>query len=191
MTDLFTLTFITSLFLGAVAAGIPLLLAGIGEQISEKAGVLNIGIEGMMLVGEYSGFSAAFYLDSFWLGFLFGGLGGMAVALLMVIFCVWQNMNQIVIGIALTLGAEGLTSLLHHFEFSRTYPRLSLAENLTIPGLSKLPIVGPVLFDQHAVVYLAIGLMFFLMWAYKRTYVGLNLQAVGAMSSGLFRPLIG
>ena len=185
MTDLFTLAFITSLFLGAVAAGIPLLLAGIGEQISEKAGVLNIGIEGMMLVGAYTGFSAAFYLDSFWMGFLFGGLGGMAVALIMAIFCVWQNMNQIVIGIALTLGAEGLTSLLHHFEFSRTYPRLSLAENLTIPGLSELPIVGPVLFDQHAIVYLTIGLMFFLIWAYKRTYIGLNLQAAGDKPAAL------
>lgn len=123
MPELLTETFVTALLFGAVTAGMPLLLAGIGEQISEKAGVLNIGLEGMMLVGAYSGFCAAYYLDSFWLGFLFGGLGGIAVAALMVLFCVLLGLNQIVIGIALTLGADGLTALLHHFQFSRTYPR--------------------------------------------------------------------
>ncbi|MEE8302046.1 MAG: ABC transporter permease [Candidatus Tectomicrobia bacterium] len=185
MADLFTQAFITSLFLGAVAAGIPLLLAGLGEQMSEKAGVLNIGIEGMMLFGGYTGFCAAFYLDSFWMGFLFGGLGGMALAALMALFCVWLSMNQIVIGIALTIIAEGLTALLHHFQFSRSYPRLGLADNLTVPGLSEIPIVGRVLFDQHAVFYLSIALMFFLMWAYKRTFVGLNLQAAGDKPAAL------
>lgn len=185
MIDLFTIAFITSLLLGAVAAGVPLLLAGIGEQISEKAGVLNIGIEGMMLFGAYTGFCAAFYLDSFWYGFLFGGLGGMAIAFLMALFCVWLNMNQIVIGIALTVGAEGLTALLHHFQFSRTYPRLSAADKLTIPWLSEIPVIGPVLFDQHGVVYLGIILTLFLIWAYKRTYIGLNLQAAGDKPAAL------
>lgn len=185
MADLLTVAFITSLLLGAVAAGVPLLLAGIGEQMSEKAGVLNIGIEGMMLFGAYTGFSAAFYLESFWYGFLFGGLGGMAVALLMVVFCVWLNMNQIVIGIALTIGAEGLTALLHHFQFSRSYPRLSAADTLAIPGLSEIPVIGPVLFNQHAVVYLSVMLMLFLIWAYKRTYIGLNLQAAGDKPAAL------
>ena len=82
MEALLTETFLTSLLFGAVTAGVPLLLAGLGEQISEKAGVLNIGIEGMMLFGAYAGFVAAYYTGSFWLGFLVGGLGGMAVALL-------------------------------------------------------------------------------------------------------------
>ena len=68
--------FLTTLLFGAVTAGVPLLLAGLGEQISEKAGVLNIGIEGMMLFGAYTGFVAAYYSNSFALGFLAGGLGG-------------------------------------------------------------------------------------------------------------------
>ena len=66
MSELLTETFVTALLFGAVTAGVPLLLAGIGEQISEKAGVLNIGLEGMMLVGAYTGFCGAYYLDSFW-----------------------------------------------------------------------------------------------------------------------------
>ena len=97
----------------------PLLLAGLGEQISEKAGVLNIGIEGMMLAGAYAGFLGAYQTGSLWLGFLDGLAGGAAVALVMALLCVRLGLNQIVIGIALTLGAEGLTALLHHFQFSQ------------------------------------------------------------------------
>src|SRR5262249_2019684 len=121
MEALLTETFMTSLLFGAVTAGVPLLLAGLGEQISEKAGVLNIGIEGMMLFGAYWGFVAAYFTGSFWLGFLAGGVGGLALALLMALFCVRLGLNQIVIGISLTLGAEGLTALLHHYQFSRSY----------------------------------------------------------------------
>src|SRR5262245_42017548 len=185
MSGLLTDAFITSLLVGAVTAGIPLLLAGLGEQISEKAGVLNIGIEGMMLLGAYGGFVAAYYSDSFWLGFLAGGIAGALVAVLMALLCIWLGMNQIVIGIALTIGAEGLTALLHHFQFSRTYPRLSAAPTLPIPGLSEIPILGPALFDHHPVVYLAILLTIGLTWLYRHSYVGLNLEAAGNKPSAL------
>jgi simple sugar transport system permease protein len=80
MDALLTQTFLTALLFGAVTAGVPLLLAGLGEQISEKSGVLNIGIEGMMLFGAYTGFVAAYYSNSFALGFLAGGLGGAYMA---------------------------------------------------------------------------------------------------------------
>jgi simple sugar transport system permease protein len=73
MNALFTEPFLVSLLFGAVTAGLPLLLAGLGEQVSEKAGVLNIGLEGMMLVGAYTGFIATYHTGSFWLGFLAGG----------------------------------------------------------------------------------------------------------------------
>ena len=182
---LMTEQFLTALLLGAVTAGVPLLLAGLGEQISEKAGVLNIGIEGMMLCGAYGGFVAAYYTESYWLGFLVGGLSGMAVAALMAILCVYLAMNQIVIGIGLTLGAEGLTALLHHFQFSRTYPRLSETPTLPIPVLSEIPVAGPVLFDHHPVVYLTVILMFVLIWVFKRTSIGLNLQAAGDKPAAL------
>src|ERR1700757_2820936 len=110
MEALLTQPFVTSLLFGAVTAGVPLLLAGLGEQISEKAGVLNIGIEGMMLFGAYAGFVAAYYSGSFALGFLVGGLGGMVVAGFVVLLCIRNGLNQIVIGIALTVGVEGLTA---------------------------------------------------------------------------------
>src|SRR5580700_6977103 len=141
MNALFTEPFLVSLLFGAVTAGLPLLLAGLGEQMSEKAGVLNIGLEGMMLVGAYTGFLGAYHSGSFWLGFLAGGLGGMLTALIVLLLCIRRGLNQIVIGIAITLGAQGLTSLLHYVQFSRSYPRLAAAPVIALPLLADLPVL--------------------------------------------------
>lgn len=185
MEALLTQAFLSALVFGAVTAGVPLLLAGLGEQISEKAGVLNIGIEGMMLFGAYGGFVAAYYSGSFWLGFLAGGMGGMVVAALMALFCIRLGLNQIVIGIALTLGFEGLTAILHYFQFSRTYPRLDQAPVLEIPGLAAVPVVGPGLFAHSPLVYLAVLLTVGLGWLFRNSYIGLNLEAAGNKPAAL------
>jgi len=182
---LFTDTFLIALLAGVVAAGVPLLLAGLGEQLSEKAGVLNVGIEGMMLGGAYLGFYVAWASESPGLGFLAGALGGMMVAALMVLFCVRLGLNQIVIGIALTLGAEGATALLHHVQLSRLYPRLPEVATWRIPGLAEIPIVGPALFDREPVVYLALGLVPAFVWLYRRTHLGLAIQAAGDKPAAL------
>jgi ABC-type uncharacterized transport system permease subunit len=185
MEALLTQPFLVSLLFGAVTAGVPLLLAGLGEQISEKAGVLNIGIEGMMLFGAYAGFVAAYYSGSFGLGFLAGGLGGMAVALFVVLLCIRNGLNQIVIGIALTIGVEGLTALLHFFQFSRTYPRLSAAPVIVLPLLADIPVLGKGLFSHNIVVYLGVVLVGALTWLFRSTYVGLNLEAAGNKPAAL------
>ncbi|MBZ9674384.1 putative B6 ABC transporter permease subunit 1 [Mesorhizobium sp. ES1-1] len=185
MTGLFSEVFLSALLFGAVTAAIPLLLAGLGEQMSEKAGVLNIGIEGMMLAGAYLGFVGAFYSGSLWLGFLAGAAGGVAVALIMALLCVRIGLNQIVIGIALTLGLEGLTALLHHFQFSRSYPRLPAADATVVPLLSDIPVIGPAFFKHHLIVYLAVALVFAMTYLYRRTQLGLNLQAAGDKPAAL------
>ncbi|MGQ9367988.1 putative B6 ABC transporter permease subunit 1 [Azospirillum sp. ST 5-10] len=177
--------FLTSLVVGLVMSGVPLLLAGLGEQISEKAGVLNIGIEGMMLIGAYAGFLGAYQTGSLWVGFLCGVAGGMATALVMGLLCVRIGLSQIVIGIGLTLGAEGLTALLHHVQFSRSYPRLPGVETLPVPGLASLPVVGPGLFDRHPVVYLAVALAAVMAVLYRRTHLGITLQAAGDKPAAL------
>src|SRR4051812_50112903 len=99
--------FLTSLIAGLVISGVPLLLAGLGEQISEKAGVLNIGIEGMMLTGAYAGFLGAYQAGSLWVGFLYGMAGGAAVALVMA--GVWGRGGgrPIVLGLGPTPGGGG------------------------------------------------------------------------------------
>jgi simple sugar transport system permease protein len=185
MEALLTEAFLTSLLFGAVTAGVPLLLAGLGEQISEKAGVLNIGIEGMMLFGAYAGFVGAYYSGSFWLGFLTGGVGGMVVAAIVALLCIRYGLNQIVIGIGVTLGFEGLTALLHFVQFSKTYPRLDQAPVWELPGLSALPIIGKALFSHSPIVYLAVLLVVGLGRLFRSTYVGLNLEAAGAKPAAL------
>jgi general nucleoside transport system permease protein len=99
--------------------------------------------------------------------------------------CIRQGLNQIVIGIALTIGAEGLTALLHFFQFSKTYPRLDKAPVLEIPGLAGIPVLGPALFSHNIVVYLAVALVVFLGWLFRASYVGLNLEAAGAKPAAL------
>lgn len=185
MSSLLTEAFLGALIFGAITAAVPLLLAGLGEQMSEKAGVLNIGIEGMMLAGAYTGFLGAFTSESLWLGFLTGALGGVAVAAVMVLLCVRLGLNQIVIGIGLTLGVEGLTALAHHFQFSRTYPRLAAADITAIPLLSDLPVIGPALFRHHLLVYIAFALVPVMIYVYRKTQLGLNLQAAGDKPAAL------
>lgn len=185
LVTLLTEAFLTALLSGAVTAGVPLLLAGLGEQISEKAGVLNVGIEGMMLAGAYAGFATAFACGALWPGFVAGAAAGMAAASLMALFAVRLGLSQIVIGIAITLLAEGLTALLHTLQFARTYPRLPAAEALTLPGLSAIPVVGPALFDRPALVYVALLLVGGLAFLYRKTHAGLSLQAAGDAPAAL------
>ncbi|WP_153768955.1 ABC transporter permease [Labrenzia sp. CE80] len=182
---LFTEAFLTALLAGAISAGIPLLLVGIGEQMSEKSGVLNIGIEGMMLAGAYTGFLIAWKCESMGLGFIAGAAGGMFVALFMAVLCVRMGLNQIVIGISLTLCAEGATAILHHFQFSRTYPRLPATLKWDIPVLHDIPVVGPALFGREPVVYFALLLVAVFAYLYRRTHFGLALQAAGDKPAAL------
>lgn len=177
--ELLTQGFLTSLFLGAIVAGVPLLLTGLGEQLSEKAGVLNIGLEGMMLTGAYLGFYVAWQSHSMGLGLLAGAIGGLLMGCIMAGLSLWLRLNQIVIGIALTLGAEGGTALLHYLQFSRTYPRLGAMDALALPLLSHIPFIGGVLFKQPPVVYLALCGVALFSAVYRYTNLGLNLQAAG------------
>jgi simple sugar transport system permease protein len=164
---------------GAILAGMPLLLAALGEMVSEQAGILNIGLEGMMLFGAYGGFVVANWTGSSWLGFLGALIAGMAVAMLMVVFCVRMGRDQIVVGIAILLSMQGLTSLLHQVQFGESYPRLDGVPSIAIPGLSKIPVIGPSLFDQPLMFYIGIVLIFVVGWVLNKTNLGLNIRAAG------------
>ena len=175
----------TALIAGAILAGIPLLFGALGELVSERAGVLNIGLEGMMLMGAYAGFVAAYHGGSSWLGFGAGLAAGAAVSLVMVLFCVRWGLDQIVVGIAITLACEGATALIFDAQFAKSRPRLGATERVDIPGLAGLPVVGGKgesagsLFSQPLVVYLGLGLVVFVAWLLRRTHFGLNVKAAG------------
>jgi len=103
MSELLTRTFLTALISGGLIAGVSLMFTALGETISERAGVLNIGLEGMMLVGAYIGFVGAYYGHSFWVGFAAGIAGGAFASLFMVVLCVRLGLDQIFVGIAIPL----------------------------------------------------------------------------------------
>jgi ABC-type uncharacterized transport system permease subunit len=184
-SQVWTQVFWTSVIAGGLLAGVPLMFTALGETISERAGVLNIGLEGMMLLGAYLGFLGAHYTGSVWVGFLTGIAGGMIGSIFMVVLCVWLGLDQIVVGIAITLGGEGITSVLQQAQFGSTYPRLDATPTVAIPGLRDIPVLGSSLFDQPAIVYLAFGFVGLLAWIFRRTNVGLNLRAAGEKPEAL------
>jgi ABC-type uncharacterized transport system permease subunit len=185
MDSVFTADFFAAVLSGAILAGMPLLFAALGETVSEQAGLLDIGLEGMMLVGAYAGFVVTDWTQSPWIGFLAALVAGMAVSLLMVVFCVRMGRDQIVVGIAILLSMEGLTSLLHAAQFGASYPRLDGVPAVAIPGLSRIPVVGPSLFTQPLIVYLGFALVFVVAWALYRTNLGLEIRAAGRMPVAL------
>ena len=190
-TSLFTNDFFTALIAGGILAGMPLLFASLGELVSERAGVINIGLEGMMLMGAYAGFVGAYYGGHAWLGFGAGIAAGAAVSLIMVLFCVRWGLDQIVVGIAITLAAEGITSLIFDAQFAQTRPSLGPVQRVSIPGLSSIPVVGGKdssngsLFSQPLIVYIGLGLVIVVAYVMRRTHLGLNIRAAGDRPSAL------
>ena len=122
MADVLTPAFLTVVITTGIAAGVPLLFASLGEIVAEQGGVLNVGLEGMMLAGAFAGFIVALDTGDPWLGLLGGGIVGAAVSLIMVVYCIRLGMDQIVVGIGIVLVAEGATSILHKAWFARSYP---------------------------------------------------------------------
>ena len=185
MEDLFTDTFLTALIAGGVLAAVPLLLASLGETISEQAGVLNVGLEGMMLAGAYAAFVVALETESVWLGLGAGTIVGALVSLIMVLLCVRMKLDQIVIGIGIVLVAEGLTSLLFDASYAASRPRLPAAGEWAIPGLSELPVLGKSIFQQHPIVYIGVILVIATHYLLRRTSAGLSLRAAGEKPAAL------
>jgi len=184
-SNIFSKAVLTSLVAGGLLAGVPLMFTALGESISERAGVLNLGLEGMMLLGAYVGFIVAYYVHSQTLGFVAGMGGGAIGSVLMVVLCVWLGLDQIVVGIAITLAGGGITSVLQGAQFGTSYPRLGAPATAAIPLLDKIPVLGPSLFDQPVLVYLGFAFAGFLAWAFRATNLGLNLRAAGEKPEAL------
>src|SRR5436190_6172388 len=140
-----------------VAMAIPLLLAGLGELFAERAGVINVGLEGMMLVGALAGVAGAFFGHSVWLGVLSGVASGAGMAALFALVAVNRGADQVVTGTALNLLALGGTGAAFRALTERlTAPMISpVFSREAVPGLSRLPVVGEAFFHQNALVYLA------------------------------------
>jgi ABC-type uncharacterized transport system permease subunit len=164
------------LIAATLAAGTPLAIAGLGLLVNERAGVLNLGSEGMMLIAAVAGFAVAFHSGSDWLAFAAGAAAGAAAAAVFGWLVIWLNTNQYATGLALSLFGAGFSAFV-----GIGYVGKKLGERPlhAIPGLSELPLLGPALFRQHPMVYLAIAATAALAWMLYRTRAGLVLRAVG------------
>jgi simple sugar transport system permease protein len=159
-----------------LSSGTPLAIAGLGLLINERVGILNLGAEGMMLVGALAGYAVTFHTGNEWIGFAAGAAAGAVVAACFGWLVIWLNTNQYATGLAVTLFGGGLSAYL-----GAGYVGQKLGEHpdLAIPGLRDVPFLGPALFDQHLLVYVTILGTFALAWMLQRTRAGLVLRAVG------------
>lgn len=164
MSDALSATFIAVFIATVIAQAMPLMLASVGETISEQAGVLNLGNEGIMLVGAYTAFVVTLMSGSFWIGMLAGAIGGVIANFAMLALNVWLGLNQIVIGLAVTLIGEGITSVLYLQNYTKSPASLGQQPKLQVPGLSDIPIIGPALFQQSGIFWVCVALVVVLPW---------------------------
>ncbi|MEE2773631.1 MAG: ABC transporter permease [Pseudomonadota bacterium] len=164
------------LFASLIVAATPVLLAALGELIVEKTGVLNLGVEGMMIFGAITGFIATIETGSPWLGFLFSILGGISLAFIFAIVTQVFRANQVASGLALTLFGLGLSSLLG---YSYTGIKPAAFPDMHVPYLSELPFLGIILFQHDPIIYFSIFAVFSVYLLFRNSRLGLILKAVG------------
>jgi simple sugar transport system permease protein len=185
MNDLNLIAIIT----GSVVAATPLIYAALGELVAERAGVLNLGVEGMMLIGALAAFAVSVSTGSLLAGYAAAIGASMLLGLLFAVLTVSLQTNQVATGLALTLFGLGLSAFA-----GRGFAGMPIQgmHPLHIPGLSDLPIVGPLLFRYDAAVYGSIALYALVDFTLRRTRIGLQLRAVGespAIAHSLGQPV--
>lgn len=185
--QILTWNFLTSLLTAGIRLAVPILLAVLGEIITERAGVLNLGIEGVMLVGGLASFMVAYGLEhgvglplvGAWVGLGAGLLGGMLMGLLMAVMTVTFRADQVVAGVTLVLFGQGLTTYLYRQQFASMTARVTGLESWPIPVLSTIPVLGEVLFTHNMMVYISVALVVLCWFLLFRTNWGLQIRAVG------------
>jgi general nucleoside transport system permease protein len=172
---------LTSLLQSTVTMAVPLLLAALGELVAERGGVINIGLEGMLLAGAFAAMVTTYFTGVPVLGLLAAWAAGCALAGLFAYVAVVHSANQVVVGTALNLLAVGVTGVAYRAIFGVTGTALTVSgfAPLRVPLLSSLPILGPAFFEQSLLGYLALTLVPALWLGFYRTVPGLKLRMVG------------
>jgi general nucleoside transport system permease protein len=168
---------LTPLFASAVALAIPLMLAALGETVAERSGVLNLGVEGMMLLGALAAFATVQHGGGLALAVVTGCLAGGAAALVFAFLTLTLQANQVATGLSLTILGGGVSAFI-----GRNYvgnPAKGAFEPLPIPGLVDIPLIGPALFSMNILGYLSVVLVAVVAWFLYRTRAGLVLRSVG------------
>ena len=166
----------TALLVSVIAAATPLLLAALGALLVEKVAVLNLGVEGMMLMGAVAGFAVAHGTGNLLLALAAAIGAGMALALLFAVLTLTLQANQTATGLALTIFGRGFSALVGAGYVGIAAPTLP---RIAIPGLSDLPFLGPELFGHDPLIYFALAMVGAVSWFLYRTHAGLILRAIG------------
>ncbi|AEV27885.1 putative ABC-type transport system, permease component [Sphaerochaeta pleomorpha str. Grapes] len=179
--DITLLATSTAFLAATIRMATPIALAGLGETISEKSGVINIGVEAIMLSGAFFSFLGMFSTGSVLLGLLFGMLGGVGASMLHAFLSIRCKANQTIAGLALNFLLLGLTSFLFLMKFGQTttLPSITVIPTVKIPLLSRLPLLGESLFNQDPFVYLLLFLVLAIGILFYKTEWGVILHAVG------------
>jgi len=179
--DIIGLAFITGWLAATVRMATPLIFTSLGQVFTQRSGVLDMGVEAMMMIGALTGFAGAYYSGSPWIGLLTGMIGGVLVGLIAAYFYVALGANQVITGVILVIMASGLVILLNRIIFGGSYipPRGTGFEAIQIPYLSKLPVIGQVLFQQNVLTYISWLLAPIAYFVLNRTTIGLSVRAVG------------
>lgn len=180
LDKIFTLTFLTALLASGVRMAVPLMYAGLGEMISEKSGVLNIGLEGVMICGAFFSFAGTFFTGSLVLGMIFGMLAGMVISLIHALVCVYGKQNQTVSGLALNMVGLGITSYLYKLMCGRfPHMEIDVLPKHNVPLLCDIPVIGPAFFQQDILAYAIYILLILAFVFYRYTRTGLSMAAIG------------
>ncbi len=180
LDQILTVSFLTAFLSAAVRMAVPLAYAGLGETISEKSGILNIGMEGVMLSGAFFSFAGAFFSGSMTLGLLCGMAGGAAVSMIHGVLSIKLSKDQSVSGIAINIFVMGVTGFLYKLmSGGQSYQQIQPLLKVRIPVLSGIPLIGNALFYQDILTYLMYFLVIGAALFYKKTNTGLSFAAIG------------
>ena len=168
------LEYIIAILSAGIVAGTPILYASLGEVIAERSGIMNLGVEGMVLVGAVTAFSASIASGNAWVGFLAAAGAGALLALIHAVLTIGFRANQVTSGIALTIFGTGLSAYLGRSLVGM--PPVVTFRAVTIPGLSQIPFFGPVLFKQDLLVYLSIILVAILWFIFNKNQENKSLK---------------
>lgn len=187
MIEAFEILFTASFWVAAIRIASPLIFATMGELICERAGVLNLGIEGIMVVGAFAGWLAVYMGGDLWFGVAVAALAGAAFGLLHATLTVPLGLSQHVVGIGITLLATSLTYFTYRIVLPEVTspPRIEPFQPLPVALLSDIPVVGPALFNQTPLTYLAFVTVGLVAWVLHRTPLGLAVRAAGENPSAV------
>ncbi len=178
--------FVVALATAAIRLAVPILLATLGEIITERSGVLNLGLEGVMVMGGVTGFMVAYYLQSgplagvsTWLGLGAGMVAGMLMGLILAGLSVTLRADQVIVGVTLVVFGQGIANYLYRQAFSSLTARTNGLPPVSFPVLSSIPVLGPILFSHDATVYLTVFLVVLVWFLLFRTTWGLRIRSMG------------